>query len=353
MGSKSDYPFDGRRTLWVVHIGKDDQIAIQARDKGFVCIGWTKLGNLSEYKTREALKQAMARAWPDWKPKRVSGSYGQVWRFAHEMKIGDPVVLPIKPSREIAIGRISGEYRFGGENSELYTRDCANLRDVKWISVVPRTVFSQAALHSFGAFSTVSTSDDFLEEVVAVLQGRVSEIAESPDEGSSSGPQAEADEGQDLDLYGTALQETEDYLLKAWHRTGAHFEHVVAALFQAMGYTASVTQASGDHGVDVIAHPDPLGLQQPFIKVQVKSGASSVGEPQVNQLKGALNAGEQGIVIALGGFTSGAQSVARASSNLRLLDANQFVSLFLDHYDRLEPSWQARYPLKRVFVPVL
>jgi restriction system protein len=70
-----------------------------------------------------------------------------------------------------------------------------------------------------------------------------------------------------------------------------------------MGYTATVTRASGDHGVDVIAHPDPLGLQTPFIKVQAKSGTSSIGEPQVNQLKGSLNAGEHGIVVSLGTFT--------------------------------------------------
>ena len=72
----------------------------------------------------------------------------------------------------------------------------------------------------------------------------------------------------------------------------------------------------------------------------------------MNQLKGVLNAGEQGILVALGGFTGGALSVARTSSHLRLLDAGQFVALFLDYNDRLDPAWQARFPLKRVFVPV-
>lgn len=352
MSTQSANPFEGRQTLWVLHIGNDHETALQARDKGFVCIGWTKLGDLSRFKTREALKEAMAKAWPEWKPKTVSSCYGQVWRFAHEIKVGDPVVLPIKATREIAIGRVSGEYRFSGEGSDLFARDYANVRDVQWLKVVQRTVFSQPALHSFGSFSTVSTSDDFLEEVVAVLQGKFTEADETEIQKPASTAPDEKDEAQGPDLYDTALQETEDTLLKAWLRTGANFEHVVAAVFRAMGYTANVTQASGDHGVDIVAHPDPLGLQQPFIKVQVKSGSSSIGEPQVNQLKGALNHGEQGILVSLGGFTAGAQNIARTSSNLRLLDAKQFVSLFLDHYDRLDPSWQARFPLKRVFVPV-
>jgi len=352
MSTQSANPFEGRQTLWVLHMGNDQETALQARDKGFVAIGWSKLGDLARFKTREALKEAMAKTWPEWKPKTVSSCYGQVWRFASEIKVGDPVVLPIKATREIAIGRVSGQYRFSGEGSDLFARDYANVRDVEWLKVVPRTVFSQPALHSFGSFSTVSTSDDFLEEVVAVLQGKITEPADDEQEEAPDSGAGDGGDTQGPDLYETALQETEDALLKAWLRTGAQFEHVVAAVFRAMGYTANVTQASGDHGVDIIAHPDPLGLQPPFIKVQVKSGSSSVGEPQVNQLKGALNAGEQGIVVALGGFTTGAQNIARTSSSIRLLDAKQFVSLFLDHYDRLDPSWQAKFPLKRVFVPV-
>ena len=50
---------EGKTTLWVVHIGKDDRIPLRARDEGFVCIGWTAMGDLSQYTTREAMKTAM------------------------------------------------------------------------------------------------------------------------------------------------------------------------------------------------------------------------------------------------------------------------------------------------------
>lgn len=345
-------PFDGHDTLWVLHISKDETTAIRARDEGFVCIGWSKLGDLNQYPTRDALKEAMLKTWPDWKPKKVYSCYGQVFRFAHEMKVGDPVVLPIKQTREIAIGRIADEYRYAPEGSDFRKLDYANLRDVEWLAVVERTVFSQAALHSFGSFSSVSTSDDHLDEVLSVLQGDHHSEGES-DQEEPTGQPAEPDADEDApNLYETALQETEDYLLKAWQRTGAHFEHVVAAVFEAMGYTAKVTQASGDHGVDVIAHPDPLGLETPYIKVQAKSGTSTIGERETNQLKGCLNAGEKGILISLGKFASGAENVARSTPDLQLIGAKEFVSLFLEHYDRLEPTWQAKYPLKRAFVPV-
>src|SRR5690606_10804306 len=209
------------------------------------------------------------------------------------------------------------------------------------------TAFSQAALHSFGSFLSVSTSDDYLEEVQAVLGG------EAPAAVQVAAPEDEAaeEEAAAQSLFDAATQETEDYLLKAWQRTGTAFEHVVGALFEALGYTATVTPKSGDHGVDVIAHPDRHGLGRPFIKVQVKSGTGKVNEPEVNQLRGLLHPGEQGVLVSLGGFTSGAETVARSSSNVTLIGPKRFVRLFLDHYDRLDAEWRARFPLKQVFVP--
>lgn len=340
--------FEGRDTLWVVHIGKDDHVPLRARDEGFVCIGWSKMGDLSRHKTRKAMRTAMAETWPGWSAKKVSASHGQVYRFAHEMEIGDPVVFPIRQSREVAIGRVTGEYRYE-ESGQLQELDYANVRHVEWLRIVPRTTFSKSALHSFGSFSSLSTSNDHLEEVIAVLSGdTLPDDAATPDKDTPGVPD---DDDEAPDLFETATQETEDYLLKAWHRTGIAFEPVVAALLEAMGYTAKVTKGSGDHGVDVIAHPDPLGLKPPFIKVQAKSGTGTVGEPEVSQLIGCLNPGEKGIFVSLGTFSSQARSKARNAADISLIDAKGFVSLFLDHYEELAPEWRAKFPLSRVYVP--
>lgn len=343
--------FEGRETLWVVHIGKDDKIPLRARDEGFICIGWTRMGDLTQYSTRPAMKEAMGKTWPNWKQGKVNSSYGQVFRFAHKMQIGDPVVFPIRQTREVAIGKITGPYEFRQPGDELHELDYGNARKVEWLKIVPRTVFSKDALHSFGSFSSVSTSNDHLEEVIAVLN----EIQAEPIQPDSR-PELDAviagDEEEDAPgLYEDAVQQTEDYLLKSWHRSGADFEHVVAAVLEAIGYTASVTRASGDHGVDVIAHPDPLGLEPPFIKVQVKSGTSTVGEPEINQLIGAVDQNERGLFVSLGGFSKFAEARARNAPQLSLIDAEKFVQLFLDHYEGLDPVWRSRFPLKRVYVP--
>lgn len=343
----ADDELNTERPLWVVHIGNDDRIALRALEEGFVCIGWTDMGDLSPHNTREAMRTAMERTYPNWKSKKVSSSYGQLYRFAHEMELNDVVVFPVRPTSEVAIGRVSGPYRWATDDADLVENDYHNVRSVEWLEVVPRTAFSQAALHSFGSFMTVSTSDDYMEEVLAVLAGDV-----TPDEPATVGEEAEEPDMEETpDLYDAASQETEDYLLKAWQRTGAEFEQVVAAVFEAIGYTATVTPPSGDHGVDVIAHPDPLGLERPYIKIQAKSGTGTVGEPEVNQLRGLLNQGEQGVLISLGKFSRPAEATARGAANVILIGPRQFVKLFLDHYDRLDPAWRAKFPLKQVFVP--
>lgn len=349
----TDTCFPDAATLWVVHIGNDDRVALQALDKGFLAIGWPDIADLAAHGTRAKMRTAYEAAYPMDKPKTVSSSYGQPYRFAHEIEEGDPVVFPVKPTGEIAVGRVSGPYR---RSDDPALAEYPHLRPVEWLAVVPRTAFTQAALHSFGSFLTVSTSDDYLEEVVAIAAGGTppDSAPVSSAAGASGGtPAVDAEEPDAArSLFDSAAQETEDYLLKAWRRTGHEFEHVVAAVFESLGYTATVTKASGDHGVDVIAHPDPLGLEKPFVKVQVKSGTSSVGGPEVNQLKGTLNAGEQGVLVSLGKFTPQAESAARGRADLTLIGPKRFVSLFLDHYDRLAPEWRARYPLRQVYVPV-
>ena len=203
-------PFGPADTLWVIHIGNDDRIALRARDGGFVCIGWTEIGDLSPYDTRPKMRAAMETAYPAWQPKTVSSSYGQTYRFAHEMKVGEPIVFPVRPTGEIAIGRIAGEYRWS-DDQDLRASDYNNVRPVTWLKVVPRTTFSQAALHSFGSFLSVSTSNDHLEEVHSVLQeetvveetvSTLAEEADPLDDNATAG-----------NLYDAASQETEDYLL--------------------------------------------------------------------------------------------------------------------------------------------
>lgn len=365
--------FESATRLWVVHISNNAKLAARAQKEGFICIGWTRMGDLSRYNTRDKMRAAMEKTFPDWSKGTISASYGQVFRFAHEMELGDPVVYPVKGSREIMIGRVKGPYRWASDDKELLANDYCNVRPVEWLKTVPRIVFSDAALHSFGSFSSVSTSDEHLDEVIAVLSGKQGGAAmpqvtgrvapskakygsdlpggplgasgDEEDEDAAAPPAAET-----FNLAERAVEETKDYLQRQWSRTGADFEEVVAAVFRAMGYSATTQAGTHDLGVDVIAHPDPLGVQPPLLKIQCKSGTSTVGAPAVKQLRGLLNGPEKGVMVSLGGFSNDAKHVQQNDADLVLIDGDRFVELFLSHYDRLAPEWRHRFPLTRVYV---
>src|ERR1051326_3296224 len=95
--------FEKASHLWVLHISNHEETARRAQLEGFVCIGWTKMGDLSKLPTRDAVKAAMRRAYPNWGVATINSAHGQPFRFAHEMKVRDPLVYPVKGSREIMI----------------------------------------------------------------------------------------------------------------------------------------------------------------------------------------------------------------------------------------------------------
>src|SRR5207244_2526988 len=106
----------------------DEACALRAQEEGFICIGWTKIGNLAPYDTREKMKAAYRKAFPEASEPTIRSSYGQVFRFAHEMELGDPIVYPIKGSRDILIGEVAGSYRWAADDRQLVENNYCNVR---------------------------------------------------------------------------------------------------------------------------------------------------------------------------------------------------------------------------------
>src|SRR4029078_6704207 len=115
---------------------------------------------------------------------------------------------------------------------------------------------------------------------------------------------------------------TRDFVLKrlAQEVKGHPFAELVAHLLNLMGYQTRVSPEGPDGGIDIIAHKDELGFEPPIVKVQVKSGEGSFGDPVVSALYGKVGASEFVLLVTLGAFTTQARSFARGRSNLRLID---------------------------------
>src|ERR1700723_1823249 len=129
-------------------------------------------------------------------------------------------------------------------------------------------------------------------------------------------------------------------------------QKLVAALLRAMGYFVSWISPPGpDKGIDILAHTDPLGTQNPRIKVQVKRRADAVDVAGLRSFLAVLGDQDVGIFVCTGGFTSEAQSEARTKETRKLtvIDLERLVELWIQHYKNVAESEKALLPLKPVY----
>ncbi len=134
---------DGTSPIWGIHGGRTGD-ADALFKQGYVAIGWHAAGDLSALPPdREAFKQHYAVTYPDAKPGAIPTSGGQLYRFVHEMKVGDLVVYRSKTDQQVHLGRITGPYAHNPGQSHRYP----NLRPATWQRTVPITHFSQGALY--------------------------------------------------------------------------------------------------------------------------------------------------------------------------------------------------------------
>jgi len=323
------------RTIWGIHMRREHGFA--PIEQGYIAIGWREMGDLSLLKpARDAFKAAYEIAYPNSKEQTIRTSAGVPYRFLVEMKLGDIVIFPSKPDRMVNIGVVEGDYTYQPQAP----LDCPHRRAVRWMTHIPRASFSQPALNEIGSALTLFRVTSNADEFLAALEGEAFE-AEDVDEASAEAVSAQVEES------------TEDFIIKRLKttQTSYQFEHFVAHLIKCMGYYSRVTQASGDGGVDIIAHRDELGFEPPIIKVQCKQILSTIGRPDVQKLFGAIEREEKGLFVTLGSFSADARTFEQTKPNLRLIDGAALIDLIYEHYHQFEPRYQMLLPLKRSYIP--
>ncbi len=104
------------------------------------------------------------------------------------------------------------------------------------------------------------------------------------------------------------------------------YEHYCAAVLRDTQWTAHVTRASGDQGVDIVA--EKRGAR---IVVQCKKYSKPVGNRAVQEIVAAIahEDAQRGVVVATSGYTRAAERLA-ASNKVLLLHHSQ-----LHRIDRL------------------
>lgn len=133
------------------------------------------------------------------------------------------------------------------------------------------------------------------------------------------------------------------------------FQKLVAGLLKGMDYHVSWVSPPGpDRGIDIVAHIDPLAVEGPRIKVQVKrTPETKVSAEILRAFMSTLGDNDVGLFVASGGFTRDAEKEAREQEKRRLtlLDLQDLFDLWVEHYDSIPDAERSLLPLR--FVPYL
>ena len=320
------------KMIWGIHT-YDDNLFLK---DNLIAIGWYQMGDLSKIKPdRESFKKKYMKTYPDAKKGSIATGAGMLYRFCHEIQVGDYVVFPSKSNREVNIGIVDGDYVYD-PNQEDYVQT----RKVKWLKHLPRTAFSQGALYEIGSAMTLFTVKNYADEYMAALDKNFKVSYSSDTEDESVGATAE-----------DIIESTKDFIIKELSRQlkGYDLEEFVADLLRAMGYRTTVSQHGGDSGIDITAYKDEL---PPRILVQVKSQDGDIRESTIQSLKGAMREGDYGLFVTLSNYTKKAQKYLDSTPIIRGINGTELVELILKYYEGLSERYRKMIPLKMVYIPV-
>lgn len=325
------------KIVWGIHAGKTGDADTLFLKKNFVALGWIEMGDIGKlHPDRDSFKEKVKATYPDWKPGKIPNAAGQLYRFVHEMKVGDLVVYPSKHDRHIHIGEVTAGFQYRPELQDSYPQT----RPVRWLKHVPRTVFSQGALYETGSAMSFFQIKNYADEFLSQLENTKEE------------PQFVSEDDTVALVTDDIEEQTRDFVIKQLSKNlkGLPFEEFVAHLLESMGYHTRL-QRAGEPSVDIVAHKDDLGFEPPIIKVQVKSSDGKIGDRDVSALYGKVGDKEYGLLITLGEFTPPAITFANSRSNLRLIDGSELIDLIFEHYEKFEAKYKGLLPLKKVYVP--
>lgn len=317
--------------VWGIHT-HDDALFLKG---DVIAIGWKEIGDLSKIvATREAFKAKYAEIYPDEKKGAIPTSAGMLFRFVHEVQIGDYIVFPSKSNREINIGIVTGDYTYVPEATEYVQQ-----RTVIWKNHLPRTAFSQGALYEIGSAMSFFSVKNYADEFHAALDKSFKPKSASDDDETVA---ATAEE---------IIDSTRDFILKELSRKlkGYDLEEFVADLLNAMGYRTTISPHGGDSGIDITAYKDEL---PPRILVQVKSQDGDIKETTIQSLKGAMREGDYGLFVTLSDYTKKAEAYLNNTPIIRGINGTELVDLILKNYEMLSEKYQKIIPLKKVYIPI-
>lgn len=145
--------------VWVV---RADKPIVNIVERGLlVAIGWPKMGDLSKLNTKDEFQKNYQRIYCTTSCK-VTNAANQLYRFVKEIQKEDYVLTPLSVSREILIGKITGDYHY---DPNAISVDYPHVRTVRWEKKLSRDILPPKLKGSSGSIMTVFNLSKYLSEI--------------------------------------------------------------------------------------------------------------------------------------------------------------------------------------------
>lgn len=129
------------RQYWLIAPGEGARFWETWQDQGIAAIGFTRIGDLARFDSRDILQSELERISPDQDVIRESL---MLWNISHEVKPGDIVFAKLGRSEVIGWGEVAGGYSFAGEQEEYPHVIAVDWRVKKAVKITERKLAVQA-----------------------------------------------------------------------------------------------------------------------------------------------------------------------------------------------------------------
>lgn len=296
--------------------------------KNIVAIGWPGIGDLSQCKSRDDIKEILQTYYKYSSPQSLGQSAGNIYRFIFELKAGDYVIVP--DGSVVYIGMVKSPYKYDASvasDKEGYPHQ----RDVTWLyekKAIARNLLTGRVYDSLKGQQTIySTYHDDIEDIVVNKRHYFTKQF-------------------NYDLKAEYLKKLQNGLLR--NINSNTFEEAVCSLYARFlpGLRRLATTNSEKGDTDLLAEL----LGKVIVRIQVKHFYPEEGELEdwvVDQLADSMETGEHGIIITSGTISKAAREKAEAIADktITFIDGQEFVEHLFAGLDSMPKEALATFGL--------
>ena len=157
--------------MWMVRCGSKSKAFDYFKNNNIVAIRWSKLGNLNDFENKYELRDKLKNSLHITKYQKLISDSSIIWKFVHEINIGDYVVTSATRD-EFYIGQVTSDYIYN--INELHEDNhFINQRKVKWLGGFSKNEFNENIKRSLNAQSTVYSLDKIKDDILNVLNNKI------------------------------------------------------------------------------------------------------------------------------------------------------------------------------------